>query len=71
MKQPAMGKERDTEFEDWPAEPDLIRTSALPLIEHIFAVTADGSAERSKAMDVALAAIERIRDAMRVWPRLQ
>jgi hypothetical protein len=57
--------ERDVEgFEEWPAEADLIRMAALPLIEHIFAVTADGSAERSKAMDVALAAIERIRAAL-------
>jgi hypothetical protein len=57
------------EFEPWPAEADLIRMAALPLIEHIFAVTADGSAERSKAMDVALAAIERIRAVLH-QPRL-
>jgi hypothetical protein len=60
----------NSEFEDWPpAEADLIRMAALPLIEHIFAVTVDGSAERSKAMDVALAAIERIRAALH-RPRL-
>jgi hypothetical protein len=58
-----------TDFEDWPVAPDLIRMAALPLIEHIFAVTADGSAERGKAMDVALAAIERIRAALH-RPRL-
>jgi hypothetical protein len=59
-----MTVERDEEFEPWPGEVDLIRMAALPLIEHIFAVTADGSAERSRAMDVALAAIERIRAAL-------
>jgi hypothetical protein len=59
-----------TDFEEWPAEADSIRMAALPLIEHIFAVTADGSAERSKAMDVALAAIDRIRAALH-RPRLQ
>jgi hypothetical protein len=41
------------------------------LLEHIFAVTADGSAERSKAMDVVLAAVERIRAALQPRPRLQ
>jgi hypothetical protein len=66
-----MVTERDTGFEDWPAEADLIRMAALPLLEHIFAVTADGSAERGKAMDVALTAIDRIRAAMRPKPRLQ
>jgi hypothetical protein len=53
-----------TDYEDWPAAADPIRMAALPLIEHIFAATADGSAERSKAMDVALAAIDRIRAAL-------
>jgi hypothetical protein len=53
-----------TDYEDWPAEADPIRMAALPLIEHIFAVTGDGSAERSRAMDVALAAIDRIRAAL-------
>jgi hypothetical protein len=62
--------ERDEEFEPWPAEVDPINTAALPLIEHIFAVTADGSAERSKAMDVALAAIERLRRAIMPLPKL-
>jgi hypothetical protein len=66
-----MVTERDSGFEDWPAVADSIRMAALPLIEHIFAVTADGSAERSKAMDVALTAIERIRAALQPQPRLQ
>ena len=43
-----MTVERNEEFEPWPGEVDLIRMAALPLIEHIFAVTADGSVERSK-----------------------
>jgi hypothetical protein len=60
----------ETDFEDWPAAADPIRMAALPLIEHIFAVTSDGSAERSKAMDVALAAIERIKQALQSQPRL-
>jgi hypothetical protein len=61
----------EADFEDWPAEVDGLRMSALPLIEHIFAVTADGSAERGKAMDVVLAAIERVRAALQPKPRLQ
>jgi hypothetical protein len=60
-----------TDFEDWPAEADLIRMAALPLIEHIFAASADGSAERSKAMDVVLTAIEKIKQALASKPRLQ
>jgi hypothetical protein len=60
----------ETDFEDWPAEVDAIRLAVLPLIEHIFAVTADGSAERGKAMDVVLAAIERVRAALVPRPSL-
>jgi hypothetical protein len=60
----------DADDEPWPAEADPIRMAALPLIEHIFAVTTDGSAERSKAMDVALTAIDRIRAALQPQPRL-
>jgi hypothetical protein len=63
--------EHNSDFEEWPsAEADPIRTAALPLIEHIFAATADGSPERSKAMDVALAAIERIRGALAPKPTI-
>ena len=58
------------DFETSPGEADPIRMAALPLIEHIFAVTADGSAERSKAMDVVLAAIERIKQALAPKPTL-
>jgi hypothetical protein len=63
--------ERDVEFEAWPAEADPIRMAALPLIEHIFAVSADGSAERSKAVNEVLAAGERIKQALASKPRLQ
>jgi hypothetical protein len=66
-----MTVEHDSGFQEWPSEPDPIRVAALPLLEHIFAVTADGSAERSKAMDVVLAAVERIRAALQPRPRLQ
>jgi len=61
----------ETEFEDWPAEPDLLRTAALPLIEVVMEMSAPGSAERSRAMDVVLAAIERIKQALESLPRLQ
>ena len=65
-----MTVEHDSEFEPWPGEADPIRMAALPLIEHIFAVTADGSAERSKALDVVLTAAEKVRAALRPQPRL-
>jgi hypothetical protein len=51
-------------------EADPVRVAALPLIEHVLLVTADGSAERGKAMDVVLAAIERVRAALQPQPRL-
>jgi hypothetical protein len=44
--------------------------AVLPLIQHVFAVTADGSAERSKALDVVLTAAEKVRAALRPKPRL-
>jgi hypothetical protein len=47
-----------------PAAGDPIRAALLPMIEHIFAVTADGSPERAAAMNVALEAVERIRAAL-------
>jgi hypothetical protein len=43
--------ERDEEFETWPAAPDPIRTALSPMIEHIFAVTVDGSPERAASRD--------------------
>jgi hypothetical protein len=65
-----MVTERDSEFEPWPVEADPIRLAVLPLIQHIFAVTADGSVERSKALDVVLTAAEKVRTALRPQPRL-
>jgi len=64
-----MTVECDEEF-DWPAAPDQLRLAALPLIEHIFAVTAEGSAERSKAMDVVLTAAEKVCLALRPKPTI-
>ena len=49
---------------EWPAEVDPINAALMPLIEHIFAVTADGSVERSKAMGEVLALPVRIRAAL-------
>jgi hypothetical protein len=65
-----MTVERDSEFEPWPGELDSINTALMPLIEHIFAMTTDGSAERSKAMGEVLALPARIRAALH-RPRLQ
>jgi hypothetical protein len=59
----------ETDFEDWPAAPDPIATALMPLIELIFAMTADGSAERSRAMGEVLALPARIRVALH-RPRL-
>jgi hypothetical protein len=49
-----MVNERDeTDEIEWPAAPeDPIRVALLPLIEHILAVTADGSPERAAAMNM-------------------
>jgi hypothetical protein len=49
-----------TDFEDWP-EADPIRMAALPLIQHIFAVTAPDSPARAAAMGEVLGAVVRIR----------
>jgi hypothetical protein len=63
--------ERDTEFEDWPpAEVDPIRAAIGQLFMTIIENTSEGSPERAKAMNEALEAHGRIRDAMRVRPRL-
>jgi hypothetical protein len=47
-----------------PAAGDPIRAALLPMIEHIFTVTADNSPQRAAAMNVALEAVERIRAAL-------
>jgi hypothetical protein len=59
-----------TELDDWP-EVDALRMAALPLIQHIFAVTADGSPKRAAAMNEVFAAIERIKQALRPRPTMQ
>jgi hypothetical protein len=58
-----------TEIDDWP-EADPIRMASLPLIQHIFAVTAPSSPARAAAMGEVFAAIERIRQALAPKPTL-
>jgi hypothetical protein len=65
-----MVTEHDSEFEPWPGEVDSINTTLMPLIEHIFELTADGSPERKAAMNEVLALPARIRAALRPKPRL-
>jgi hypothetical protein len=65
-----MAAEHDEGFEAWPGEADPINTALMPLIEHIFAVTADGSPERKAVMGEVLALPARIRAALH-RPRLQ
>jgi hypothetical protein len=60
----------DEGLDDWPPAVDPVRTSLVPLLEHIFAVTADGSVERSAALDAVLAVAERIKAALAPKPRL-
>jgi hypothetical protein len=56
----------DTELEDWPpAEVDPIRQLIGNLLVTIIENTAEGSPERARAMNEALQAHERIKDAMR------
>ena len=63
--------ERDVSFEAWPGEVvDQIRDAVGKLLIAIIENTAEGSRERTKAMVEAMAAHDRIRDAMRVRPRL-
>jgi hypothetical protein len=62
----------DDEFEHWPPTgADSVRESIGNLLVAIIESTAEGSPERARAMNEALAAHDRIRDAMRVRPRLQ
>jgi hypothetical protein len=60
----------DEGFDDWPAAADPINAALLPVIEHIFAVAADGSPERAAAMNEVLQIAERIRAALAPKPRL-
>jgi hypothetical protein len=55
---------------DWLAAADPVSTSLVPAIEHIFAVTADGTPERRAALDAVLSACERIKAALVPKPRL-
>jgi hypothetical protein len=53
-----------------PAAPDPIRTALLPLLEYVFAATADGSAERKAALSEVLASEGRILAALASKPTL-
>ena len=61
----------DRSFEAWPSDGDPIRGAALPLIEHIFAATLDGSSERASALGELMRAIDRIRLALQPRPTMQ
>jgi hypothetical protein len=63
--------ELDDGFEPWPATGDPVRDAIGQLLVAIIENTSEGSSERARAMSEALGAHERIRDAMRVRPRLQ
>ena len=64
-----MAAERD-ETDELSGEIDPVNVAITPLIEHIFAVTADGSAERQRALTEILTAAEKVRAALRPKPRL-
>jgi hypothetical protein len=67
----AMVTEHDTELEDWPpAAVDPVRQSIGNLLVAIIESTAEGSPERARAMNEALHAHERIKDAMRDRPTI-
>jgi hypothetical protein len=66
-----MVTELDDVFEPWPAEVgDPVREAIGQLLVTIIESTTQGSPERARAMGEALHAHERIRDALRVRPRL-
>jgi hypothetical protein len=58
----------DVDDEPWPAEADLVRMAALPLIQHIFAVTAPDSPARAEAMGEVFTAIVRVRAVLQPKP---
>jgi hypothetical protein len=61
--------ERDETDAEWPAaEVDPINMAICPLIEHILAVTADGSSERKAALSEVLHIAERIKQARGAAP---
>ena len=57
------------EFEPWPAEADPLIASLIPLIEHVFELSAPDSPERKAVMGEVLALPARIRAALH-RPRL-
>jgi hypothetical protein len=63
--------ERDDSDADWPAAVDPINAALLPVIEHIFAVAADGSPERAAALSEVLQIAGRIKQALTPKPTLQ
>jgi hypothetical protein len=66
-----MVTEHDSEFEPWPGEVnDPIRAAIGNLLVAIIESTNADSPERARAMNEALEAHGRIRDAMCVRPRL-
>jgi hypothetical protein len=65
-----MTVEHDSGFQEWPSEPDPIRVAALPLIEIVMEMSSPGSPERARAMSELLAAIERLKRALKPAPRL-
>jgi hypothetical protein len=65
-----MTVERDDSDELAVPAVDPVNTSLLPVIEHIFAVTVDGSPARHAALSEVLSACERIRAALAPKPRL-
>ena len=60
----------ETDFEDWPAAPDPINAAVCPLIVAVFELTAPDSPERKAAMGEVLAAVERLKRALKPAPRL-
>jgi hypothetical protein len=65
-----MVTEHDETDTEWPADADSINTALMPLIEHIFDLTAPDSPERKVAMNEVLALPARIRVALQPIPRL-
>jgi hypothetical protein len=60
-----------SETDELPAEVgDPIRGSVLPLIEVVMSLTAPDSRERKLAMNEVLAAVERVKRALRPLPQL-
>jgi hypothetical protein len=65
-----MAAEHD-ETNELSGELDPIALAICPLLEHIFAVTADGSSERQRALTEMLTVVEKVRAALQPQPRLK